>query len=202
MTPTFILTTGHTGSSVFTKMLGVMGAWLGDCYVGEDGKEFYENKRLLAYNRTLLDDDALAYKPFDQAEAFKLHTAATPAGEALRAELRRYLLQEVPAGVVPVFKDPRTSVTWPVWKAVFPEARWVFLHRKLEEVTVGVNDEQVEAFKFRSMSLRRASGVLPFNKTAYAFYPEITSYSLAYLALVLGLDAGKAGEAFKLWNPR
>lgn len=198
--PVFILTTGHTGSSAFTKVLGAAGCWLGDCYVGADGKEFFENNRLLETNQLLLQNDKLTYTEFDIDARFRPFVQDA----TFLAQARAYLSQEVPDDVTPVFKDPRTALTWPVWSAVFPNAKWLWLRRAWEDVAqVAEPDKMLPAFQFRYKQIHERLGAGNMDRWCvmdYSYPPEQVGRSLSEF---LGLDLERLLQSFKdHWRPQ
>ncbi len=41
------------------------------------------------------------------------------------------------------FKDPRNSLTWPIWQKIYPEAKYIFIYRNGIDVAASLNDREL-----------------------------------------------------------
>jgi len=126
-----ILVTGfpRSGTSLVAGCLATCGAWIGETFAGDadNPKGYFENVRLReAVDKTVLR--ALSCDPLGVDPLPDL--AAVPRRPAMRHAVLDAIRGEGYAGEAPwLFKDAKMSLLWPLWQAMFPDARWVIVER-------------------------------------------------------------------------
>ena len=143
--PVVIVGMHRSGTSLITRMLKQMGLFTGAILEQND-----ESPLFIALNDQIL---SIAHATWDYPEAFaNIYTddslvtkAADIAKEHLLSpeNLRLYLPPQAKSisdlsGQLWGWKDPRTTVTWPIWKKIFPEMRILFVSRNGVDVAASL----------------------------------------------------------------
>lgn len=134
-----ILVTGlpRSGTSLVAGSLQQCGAFLGHTVAGseENPKGFFENtvlrqevvKRIL----NLMGCDPLGVQSLPPLQP----VIDLPAVENFAEDVVTLLADEGYSGQEPwLFKDAKLSLIWPIWSKAFPQARWVIVRRRHQDV--------------------------------------------------------------------
>src|SRR5690606_10996247 len=136
-------------------------------------KRFNENVWFLNKNKSLLEGDRLAYEPFGREDHFRdfIHGNA---GASLRAEADAAMMaQGLTADHAWGFKDPRTPTTFHAWNAAYPDARWLTLLRRSDEVNAAVEKKMHAVFRFRYECIRQSATLVPRERRMTVFYETL-----------------------------
>jgi hypothetical protein len=132
--PVLITGVPRSGTSLVTGLLGLCGLWLGDTVPGgrENIRGFFENKIL----REKLQKELLRSGGFDPLGVNRLPPPEwQPAVENCREFVCAALAAQRYEGTQPWgFKDAKLSLTWRVWHQQFPQARWIIVRRRTDEI--------------------------------------------------------------------
>ncbi len=121
----FITGAARSGTSLTTKILQAHGLWLGG---PDEVNDLYEHQtirqRLLKPMLTRVGADPLGQGPLPDMTKFR-------PDPYLRDRIRLYLN----GGPGPWgYKDAKLTLTWPMWRAAFPEAKWIIVRRETEQI--------------------------------------------------------------------
>lgn len=112
----------RSGTSAMTGLISAFGPALGDDLLPANEanpKGFFESRRLVELNNRILESVGSTW---DALEPLPERWWELPPTAALKADLAGFL-QGIDAGAAPLLlKDPRLSITLPLWKEVFAEA--------------------------------------------------------------------------------
>src|SRR5690606_40355481 len=105
------------------------------------------------------------------------------------------------------FKDPRTPTTFHAWNAAYPDARWLTLLRRSDEVNAAVEKKMHAVFRFRYECIRQSATLVPRERRMTVFYETLAPFAdlMAWeLCDFCGLpfDPDTAGRAMSKWKPR
>ena len=133
--PIFVLGIPRSGTSMITGALHLCGAWIGATVPGgpSNPEGFFENvalrERVLKPMLEHQGADPLGVRALPELDRL------TPLPE-LKQEVLRHLAQEnYPGGDWAwLYKDCKLTLVWPVWRAAFPDARWIIVRRPPEDI--------------------------------------------------------------------
>ena len=131
-----VLVTGvpRSGTSMVAGILGTCGLWLGATVPGgkANPKGFFENARL----REQVQKQILARHEFDPLGVRRLPPADwQPQINNLRSAVAQIIAGEGYDGDRSWgFKDAKMTLTWRIWQAHFPAARWVIVRRPKDDI--------------------------------------------------------------------
>jgi hypothetical protein len=143
--PIIILGMHRSGTTMLGELLGKLGVFLGDkCDVhGESRFIMACNEDVLRFSHSAWDDTRnLSY-------LYEYPSRVAKFVEKLKNKVinkhfvqsyvgldnaRKYFQCSSPWG----WKEPRTTVLWPLWKGVFPQARFIFLYRNGVDVAASL----------------------------------------------------------------
>lgn len=124
--PVIVIGMGHSGTTLVAEMLHKAGTamYSGDLEANYDTGIRYERPLCQRINTQIL---GLSKKPklLEQIWNLPLHP--------ITMEQRELLYQEVGDGAWG-FKDPRTTVTYPMWAGAFPDCVTLYVYRRHQEV--------------------------------------------------------------------
>ncbi|WP_022697917.1 sulfotransferase [Euryhalocaulis caribicus] len=120
-----ILITGaaRSGTSLTTQILKAHGCWLGSAV-----NSLYENtdirEQVLKPYLRAVDADPLGQDPLpDTGDLPPHHGLCRAIAERMEGGPGRW-----------AYKDAKLALVWPAWAKMFPEAKWVIVRRKTEEI--------------------------------------------------------------------
>jgi hypothetical protein len=160
-----VLVTGmaRSGTSMVAGLLALSGAWTGRTLAGDshNPKGYFENLALReGVTKRLLH--ALGCDPLGISKLPEL--AALPEVEGLAAPILAALDKQGYDGSRPwLFKDAKTALLWPIWRAAFPGARWVIVRRE---------EAGILASCLRTPFMRQHSGDPDFWRGVIAAYRD------------------------------
>lgn len=131
-----VLVTGlpRSGTSLVAGLLGVCGLWLGQTVPGgrENPRGFFENVLL----RERLQKELLKRGNFDPLGVRRLPPPDwQPMVPNFRDVVGQMLAAQGYVGQGPWgFKDAKMTLTWRIWSAHFPRARWIVVRRPSDQV--------------------------------------------------------------------
>lgn len=140
--PIIVVGMHRSGTSVVTRAIEAMGVHVG----GDLARENHESLFFLRCNHTVLDVAHARWDwPTPAVEFFADDDAAIRLAALMGTWLdsrfaRRYWSPGSArrADVAYGWKDPRTSLTWPIWHALFPRATWVHVRRSVDGVAASL----------------------------------------------------------------
>ena len=183
--PVLIVGMHRSGTSLIARLLKGLGMFTGDVLEENDESPLFIalNQQILSIAHAhwdspepienLYTDDALVAKVADIVGAM----LATP--DNLRIYLGQKGMQDSLGPSVWGWKDPRTTVTWPVWKKLFPKMRLLFVCRNGVDV---------------AESLRKRSQA---DTQAFLTMPHATAIQRSQFLSLRCLDLRRA---FSLWE--
>jgi hypothetical protein len=132
--PVFILGVPRSGTSLVTGLLALNGLWVGQTLQGDEAnpKGYFENIRL----RENINKGLLTRLGADRSgvQSFPPMTGL-PRVPNLRKVVFEMITEEGYNGSGPWgFKDPKLTLTWPIWHQEFPKARWIIVRRPTSSV--------------------------------------------------------------------
>ncbi len=122
----FICGAARSGTSLTTKILQAHGLYLGST---EQVNELYEHvgirQTVLKPMLTKVGADPLGQGPLPNMAKFKPDP-----------HLRRIVESHYAVGreILWGYKDAKLSLTWPMWHAAFPEAKWIIVRRETDAI--------------------------------------------------------------------
>lgn len=133
--PILILGVPRSGTSMIAGILEICGAWLGNTIPGggvENPRGFFENTYLReAVNKKILEtagSDPSGVKSLPYFEEL-------PQTNGLEENIRGLLKYEGYDFQTPwAFKEPKLSLIWPNYAAIFPQAHWLIVRRPREHI--------------------------------------------------------------------
>jgi hypothetical protein len=132
--PVFILGVPRSGTSLVTGLLALNGLWVGRTLAGDvsNPKGYFENIAL----RDGVNKELLSQLGYDR---FGVQSLPPAVGLPRAPGLRKLVLSSIAAegydGSRPWgFKDPKLTLTWPIWHQEFPQARWIVVRRPTSSV--------------------------------------------------------------------
>ena len=132
--PVIVTTVGHSGSSALMEILHRCGMFVGEVRKTEE-KNYWENIHIQNYNvRWIMKAGVDRARELQLPETYVPQVTEEEAGdlrERIYVEMRRQGLGE---DQVWGWKDPRTVMTFDNWRKIFPDAKWVFLDRRFQDV--------------------------------------------------------------------
>ncbi len=132
--PILVLGPPRSGTSLVAGCLACCGAWLGHTFgaAPANPKGFFESVQLReGVNKAILT--ALGCDPLGVADLPPLD--GLPVQPEMREAILAAIRGEGYAGAGPwLFKDAKLTLLWPVWRAMFPDARWVIVRRREDDV--------------------------------------------------------------------
>lgn len=150
--PTFVITTGHEGSSAFMKILMEIGIFLGkEPHLARSShKRFYEYKRVQHINRYILGARGYPY-PFPlEDRGSRTDRLLYNSDSHLRTMHNKLVFGMISDGLEQdqpfAIKDPRTCLTFPVWKRAIPKCSAIFLSREESDTYKGWNVKGDEGY--------------------------------------------------------
>jgi len=179
--PVIIVGMHRSGTSLVTQLLGLMGVHTGD----------QQSSQYEAYAFRVVNDALLHAAGCDWADPAPFLARLAEPGYAERAARdARSLLEEQSSrfGVTPEgrrwgWKDPRTSITLPVWRAIYPDARVIHVERSGLAVALSVYRRELAILRKRVLRLklggRRAWLFPPTLAQAYRVWEIYTRAALA-----------------------
>ncbi len=132
--PVFITGVPRSGTSMVAGMLEACGLWLGPTVPGnaDNPKGYFENLVL----RDNLQKEILLHSGFHRLGVTSLPPAEwQPDVPNMKAAVAHVLTAQGYDGSRPWgFKDAKLALTWRLWHAHFPGARWVVVRRKADDI--------------------------------------------------------------------
>ena len=132
--PILVLGLPRSGTSIIAGALQACGAWLGHTVPAgrSNPKGFFEN----VFLREQVNKPILQQLDCDPLGVHKLPVLdSLPTIDWVEEKVRTNLTTEGYPGTIPwVFKDPKLSLIWPIWRHAFPQARWIIVRRDVEDV--------------------------------------------------------------------
>lgn len=133
--PIFVLGIPRSGTSMIAGALHLCGAWIGATVPGgpSNPEGFFENvalrERVLKPMLERQGADPLGVRALPELDRL------TPLPE-LKNEVLRHLAQENYSGGdrAWLYKDCKLTLVWPIWRAAFPDARWIIVRRPAEDI--------------------------------------------------------------------
>jgi hypothetical protein len=135
--PTIVLGMHRSGTSLLTRILSELGV-----YIGLEKAPLFESRFFFRLNEGILetaqaqwdDPEPVALLWRDPAKSAQVIDTLKQAVKS-DAFNKNYLGEPEASGFLEShemfwgWKDPRNTLTWPFWHAVFPQARYVFIYR-------------------------------------------------------------------------
>jgi hypothetical protein len=124
----FVLGMHRSGTSMVTGILHICGAWLGKKLLmgaKDNPKGHFENKHFLNINQKILRANGGRWdKPPNKVEF-----------AGCKSAMKRFLLS-LPNDKIVVLKDPRTALTFPLWRQLIPleNMKIIYIQRNHEAV--------------------------------------------------------------------
>lgn len=174
--PAIIVGMHRSGTSVLARLLSEIGL-----YIGNQLDIHYESVLFKRINNQLLVESGASWNSPQQFldklsnEAF-VESQAQRALKLFREGISQY--GEVEEGRPWGWKDPRNTLTLPVWLAAFPEARVVFIERHGIDVALSLQRRELRRVPFTLIG--RAKEKLMFPPTIrrgyrlWALYSQVT----------------------------
>ena len=132
--PVLILGVPRSGTSLVTGLLALNGLWVGRTMPGDmsNPRGYFENVTL----REQVNKGLLRQLGYDEFGVQKLPPATgLPRAAGLRKLVFSTINGEGYDGRQPWgFKDPKLTLTWPIWHQEFPNARWIIVRRPTNSV--------------------------------------------------------------------
>lgn len=134
-----ILVTGvpRSGTSAVAGLMVACGAWSGECVVGGGNEfqprgRFYENREV----RQNLTKRYLREQGIDPRGQTGLpeDPRELPVPGNWRTRVLEVFRKQGFTGGPVVLKDCKFVLMWPTWRAAFPDARWLLVHRPLRQI--------------------------------------------------------------------
>jgi hypothetical protein len=130
----------RSGTSLATRMLHLLGVSLGDDTrlsgpASDNPTGFWEHGRLVDINAAILHHYGGTW---DEPPAFPPDWAASAELDALRAEARGVVADELPSSGWWGWKDPRTCLTLPFWQALLTPSLYLLCLRHPLEVAASL----------------------------------------------------------------
>ena len=133
--PIFVVGLPRSGTSLVAGCIAMCGAWTGYTVPGGGNinpKGFYENVYLRdRVNKKILSAagaDPLGVHPIPDLDSL-------PVVNGLKTTISDLLAHEHYRHERPwLFKEPKLTLTWPVFAHAFPHARWVVVRREMSEI--------------------------------------------------------------------
>lgn len=209
--PVIIVTTGHAGSSALVEVLNNLGMFIGK-KLSVAHKKFYENKFFQTVNRKMLGSQGYPY-PFMPAPRMTviskfvenndyINTVRSQAFDVMKSEG----LEE---NMIWGFKDPRTCLTFPFWKEVFPNAKWVMLVRRTDDTHKGWHAKGDDGyFYYYNCFNENLKMLVDENKDHFVLHYDDVSFNwsdtIKELVNWIGLNVSENNieECRKLWKPK
>jgi hypothetical protein len=209
--PAIIVTTGHAGSSALVKILNKLGLFIGK-NLSVAHKKFFENKFFQTINRKMLGSQGYPY-PFMPAPRMTAlgkfvedeNYIIKVREQAFNAMKKEGLGDDALWG----FKDPRTCLTFPFWNRVFPNAKWVMLDRKKDDVHKGWHTKGDDGyFYYYDCFVENMEMLCLEGKDYFLLHYDDVSFkwleTMRTLVDWIGLDVtdNDIEECRKLWKPK
>lgn len=167
--PIIICGMHRSGTSLISKTLTEMGVFMGnDIEVNHEAISFLLlNDTLLKYAHSYWDQIEGAFPFFENQEAVYQATELIKNKYFNKSFLKSYSGKNKIQHIMWGWKDPRNTITFPLWKSVFPKAKFLFIYRNgIDSVASLVNREQkqdfditIPAYSSRCMNLDSAFGL-------------------------------------------
>lgn len=150
--PIIVVGMHRSGTSLLTQLLGLMGVHIGDRKSSQ-----FEAYTFRHVNAALLDAVGCTW-----ANPEPLLARLSEPGYVEQATAKARTLLEEHAGLFGVtpdgsrwgWKDPRTTVTLPVWRAIYPEAMVIHVERGGLAVALSVYRRELAILKRRALRLK------------------------------------------------
>jgi len=129
--PIFVTGTPRSGASMTARILAGCGAFGGCARLGGRGRNTQENPHIHRFLSSCFTDmgrDVRGQYPLP--EPSDLVKCKMGFAEAVRFHLKRSGYVEGPW----MYKDPRMCLVWSFWTNSFPNAKWVIVRRRDEEI--------------------------------------------------------------------
>jgi hypothetical protein len=184
-TPVVIVGMHRSGTSLIARLMKQLGMFTGKVVEQNDESPLFIrlNDIILSIAHASWDQPEPLLKIF-QDDAIVAKVAEIIKEILLRPEnLRQYLPEckgpEFLSRAVWGWKDPRTTITWPVWRKVFPGMKLIFVHRNGVDVA-------------RSLQVRASADAETFQRMSNA--------QAILFARYCSIRCRDIAEAFKLWE--
>lgn len=196
----------RSGTSLIAEMLQNMGL-----FIGKDLNIHYESKILVDINDFILSVAHGAWDyPLPIEKLLQNDKSFTNVINALQSSLntirfyknfwgQKYPIFKTHSEIVWGWKEPRTTVTFPFWLRIFPDAKFIFIYRNGVDVanSLRIREQKREGdIKNKVYSLRN----LDLNE-AFKLWEEYNTLFLKYKSLIDSRNLFSFGYENFLQNP-
>jgi len=140
--PICILGMHRSGTSLVTRILNLMGAYLGPDQSlispkPDNPRGFWEQKSIMDLNNDLLKELGGSW---DKPPAFNDGWESSPELEGLQSRAREIIERDFSSSSNWAWKDPRSCLTLPFWQRLLPRMRYVFCLRNPVDVALSLQN--------------------------------------------------------------
>jgi len=189
----------RSGTTMLGEMLGKLGIFLGDeCEVHGESKFIMAcNNDVLSLSHSAWDDTRNLTYLYEYPERVEKFTSRLKEAVNGKSFINSYVGLDNAKDYFQCrslwgWKEPRTTVLWPLWKGVFPKAKFIFLYRNGVDVAESLRRREPAQLKIvdksypslRCMDLNRAFKVWEeYNELYFALkeqHPDVEILAVCY----------------------
>jgi hypothetical protein len=142
--PLILLGMHRSGTTILAQALATLGLYQGRLGGHHESRLFFDlNEAILSWAHATWDHPTPVERLFRDADV--LQAAADLLREHMRQRFPSEFLGSDHAGGNIAhwgWKDPRNTLTWPLWQALFPSARYVYLVRNGADVALSLRERE------------------------------------------------------------